>query len=219
MNAHAPALAAEAFAASRIVAFSTGCVYPYVDVHDGGATEATPAIPPPGAYANSCVAREAMFQYFSRRHGTAGRLIRLNYSIDMRYGVLHDVAMRVYSGKPIDLTTGHVNVIWQGDANTMVLRSFNRCTTPTSPLNISGAETVSVRWLAEAFGKHFDKTPILTGGEASTAWLVNTSAARGLFGNPSVPLAQMVTWTADWIARDLPSLGKDTHYDTRDGVF
>jgi nucleoside-diphosphate-sugar epimerase len=219
MNAHAPALVAEAFAASRIVAFSTGCVYPYVDVHDGGATEATPAIPPPGAYANSCVAREAMFQYFSRRHGTAGRLIRLNYSIDMRYGVLHDVAMRVYSGKPIDLTTGHVNVIWQGDANTMVLRSFNRCTTPTSPLNISGAETVSVRWLAEAFGKHFDKTPILTGGEASTAWLVNTSAARGLFGNPSVPLAQMVAWTADWIARDLPSLGKDTHYDTRDGVF
>lgn len=219
MNAHVPALVAEAFAASRIVAFSTGCVYPYVDIQDGGATEATPAVPPPGAYANSCAAREAMFQYFSRRHGTAGRIVRLNYAIDMRYGVLHDVAMRVYSGAPIDLTTGHVNVIWQGDANTMVLRSFNRCTTPTSPINVSGPETTSVRWLAEAFGKHFGKAPILAGSEASTAWIVNTSAAMKLFGEPSVKLDRMVAWTADWIARGLPSLGKDTHYDTRDGVF
>jgi nucleoside-diphosphate-sugar epimerase len=219
MNAHVPALVAEAFAASRIVAFSTGCVYPYVNVQDGGASEATPAVPPPGAYANSCVAREAMFQYFSGLHGTAGRLIRLNYSIDMRYGVLHDVAMRVYSGQPIDLTTGHVNVIWQGDANIMVLRSLSQCTTPTSPLNISGPEMTSVRWLAEAFGKHFGKAPFFTGSEASTAWLVNTSAAKKLFGVPGVTLDRMIAWTADWIARGLPSLGKDTHYDTRDGVF
>src|SRR5258708_1740848 len=113
MNAYVPALVADAFAGSRIVAYSTGCVYPYVNVHHGGATEKTPATPPPGAYANSCVAREAMFRYFSRTRGTPGRLIRLNYAIDMRYGVLHDVATRVATGQANNLATGHVNVIWQ----------------------------------------------------------------------------------------------------------
>ena len=219
MNAHVPALVAEAFAGSRIVAYSTGCVYPYVSVLHGGATESTPATPPPGAYANSCVAREAMFQYFSRTNATPGRLIRLNYAIDMRYGVLHDIASRVVAGQPINLTTGHVNVIWQGDANTTVLRALGHCTVPSSPLNVSGPEAVSIRWLAECFARRLAKRPVFTGTEAPDGWLINAAEATRLFGYPSVPLIKLVDWTADWIARGLPSLGKDTHFDTRDGNF
>jgi nucleoside-diphosphate-sugar epimerase len=219
MNAHVPAIVAEAFAGSRIIAYSTGCVYPYVDVRHGGATESTPATPPPGAYANSCVAREAMFQYFSRTRGTPGRIIRLNYAIDMRYGVLHDVALRVKDRQPIDLSTGHVNVIWQGDANAMVLRAFGHCTVPSEPLNVSGPETVSVRWLAEALGQRLRQAPVFVGSEAPDAWLVNTAEATRLFGYPRVALARLIEWTADWVARGLPTLGKPTAYGARDGAF
>jgi nucleoside-diphosphate-sugar epimerase len=218
MNSHVPALVAEAFAGSRIVAYSSGCVYPYVDVRQGGATESTPAVPPPGVYAYSCVAREAMFQYFSRAHGTPGRIIRLNYAIDMRYGVLFDIATRIYRDQPLDLTMGHVNVIWQGDANEFALRALNHCTVPSSPLNVSGGP-ISVRWLAEQFARKFQKQPVFKGSEAADAWLTNPAEAIRLFGPPRVSVARMIDWTADWVARELPSLGKETHFDTRDGTF
>ena len=218
MNAYVPALVAEAFAESRIVAFSTGNVYPWVNVAQGGATEETPASPP-GTYANSCVARENIFQYFSRTRKTPGRIIRLNYAIDMRYGVLHDIATRVKEGKPIALAAGHVNIIWQGDANAMVLRSLANCTVPSSPLNVSGPEHISTRWLATALGQRLGKAPVFEGTEDTQGWLINTAEAMKMYGYPTVPLAYLIDWVADWVARDLPSLGKETHYDSRDGQF
>jgi len=219
MNALAPAVVAETFAASRIVAFSTGCVYPFVAVDGGGATEAAPTVPPPGDYAWSCVARERTFEHFSARFGTPGRLIRLNYAIDMRYGVLHDIARKVLEGEPIDLAMGHVNVIWQGDANAAALRCLARATTPTSPLNVTGPGTLRVRELAQTLGRRLGRTPRLVGREAETGWLNDASRMVAELGPPRVPLERMLDWTADWVGRGMPSYGKPTRYEVRDGRF
>lgn len=219
MNTLVPAYIAECFQASRIVAFSTGCVYPFVKVLYGGATEASVAKPPPGEYAYSCLGRERMFEYGSHRYQTSGRLIRLNYAIDMRYGVLRDVAQKVLKQEPIDLSMGHVNVIWQGDANSMALRAFGHCTTPTSALNVSGPETISIRALAQQFGQRFERQARFENSEADTAWLVNSGRAMQLFGYPSIGLAQMIDWTADWLLHDQPGLDKPTQYSSRDGVY
>jgi nucleoside-diphosphate-sugar epimerase len=219
MNVGVPFMVAETFRHSRIVVFSTACVYPYADVGSGGASEATPTTPPAGDYANSCVGREQAFRYGSQRHGTPACLVRLEYAIDMRYGVLHDVGSKVFAGAPVDVTMGHVNVIWQGDANEQALRLLGHCASPINAINVSGTEVVSVRSIAEAFAQRFGKKADITGKEAQTAWLVDTSAAQRLFGAPRVPLARMIDWQADWIRRGGESLGKPTHFETRDGKY
>jgi len=218
MNAHVPALVAQRYAHSRIVAFSTACVYPFVDVSGPGAGEAAPLTPPPGEYANSCVARERLFEHFSHALGTAGRLIRLSYAIDMRYGVLHDLARKLIAREPIDLTMGHANIIWQGDANDWALRALAHCTAPISGLNVSGPPQ-RIRDLAQALAQRLGVTPQFTGSEAPTAWLVDIGAARRLFGEPAIPLATMLDWTADWVSRGMASLNKPTHYEARDGRY
>lgn len=219
MNAGVPMSVAETFRESRIVAFSTICVYPYAETSGRGADESTPAEPPAGPYAWSCVGREQMFVFGSRRWGTPGRLVRLSYAIDMRYGVLHDLASSVAAGREIDVTMGHVNVIWQGDANEQALRLLAHCTTPTTPLNVTGPAMSSVRGLAGELGRRLGKPARCVGREAPTAWVVDTTAAQRLLGAPRVPLEAMLDWTADWVARGGPSLGKETHFEVRDGKY
>jgi nucleoside-diphosphate-sugar epimerase len=218
MNSHVPALVAQAFPRSRIVAFSTGCVYPFVPVSGRGATEEVPP-DPPGEYAQSCVGRERMFEYFSKRLGTPGKLYRLNYAIDMRYGVLHDIARKVVARKPIDVTMGHVNVIWQGDAAAQALRCLPRCTLPTTPINVSGDKILPVRMLAQKIGARLGIEPIVIGSENATAWITDTSEAVRLFGEPVVDIDNLIAWTADWVAHDQPSLDKPTKFEVRDGRY
>lgn len=218
MNTHVPAIVADTYRDARIVAFSTLCVYPFAPIFEGGfGEEVEPG--PTGDYATSCAGRERMFGYFSRKHGTPGRLARLNYAIDMRYGVLHDIAGWVRDGKPIPIGTGYASVIWQGDANAQILGALAHTTLPTSPLNIGGPEHMSVILAAREFGRRFGKEPVLEGEVRHDGWYNNTLNAQRLFGYPSVPLAVMIDWAADWMAREMPSHHKPTHYEERQGTF
>jgi nucleoside-diphosphate-sugar epimerase len=219
MNVGVPMMVAETFRDMRIVSFSTACVYPFVPVDGPGADEQVPATPPAGDYANSCVGRERMFEYGSRKYGTPGRMVRLSYAIDMRYGVLYDVASTVFAGAPLDLTMGHADVIWQGDANEQALRLLAHCTTPATPINVTGPRHTSIRWLAGEFGRRFGRAPLFGGQEAPTAWLEDTTQAQALFGPPRVGIDAMIDWVADWVRRGGPSLGKPTHFSTRDGKY
>lgn len=218
VNAWAPGLVADRFPQSNIVAFSTGNVYPFVPVKSGGATEQTPTAPV-GEYAQSALARERIFEYFSNVNGTPVTVLRLNYAIDLRYGVLLDIGSKVFERRPIDVTMGHVNVIWQGDANSVALRSFGLCQSPARILNITGAETLSTRWIAGQFGHYFGVEPIIEGHESETALLSDASLCHRLLGPPSVTPEEMIVMVAQWIGAGGRTLDKPTHFEARDGRF
>lgn len=218
MNVLVPAIVAEAFSSARIAVYSTACVYPFVDVAGGGAPESM-RVDPPGEYANSCIGRERVFEHFAQTHGTRSVILRLSYALDMRYGVLHDIANAVRAGQPVPLGMGHCNVIWQGSANEIALRSLALADNPPFVLNLSGPELASVRRIAQTFGAAFGKEPVFEGIEQDRTWLVDTSLQQRLFGYPSVPLPQVVDWTADWVGADRGTLGKPTHFEVSDGAY
>jgi nucleoside-diphosphate-sugar epimerase len=218
MNALLPARVAERYRQARIVAFSSGNIYPLVPVTSGGATEETPP-GPVGEYAQSVLARERLFEYQSRRYGTPVVLLRLNYAVELRYGVLVDLARKVSAREPIDVTMGHVNVIWQGDANSVALRSFSLCQSPPAVLNLTGPGTLSVRELAAELGRRLGVEPVFTGREADTALLNNASRCHALFGLPRVTLEEMLDGVAHWIATGGRLLDKPTHFEVRNGRF
>lgn len=218
MNSYLPGRVAEKFRNSRIVVFSSGNIYPLTPVIQGGATEVQ-APAPLGEYGQSTLGRERVFEYFSRKYQIPMVIYRLNYAIDLRYGVLLEVAKAVKAGKPIDVTMGHANCIWQGDANEIALRSLNVCSSPPNVLNVTGPETMSMRWIAQEFGKRLGVEPVITGQEAEDALLNNASKSFQLFGYPRVSLIQMVDWIAEWVANDGATWNKETHFQEREGKF
>jgi nucleoside-diphosphate-sugar epimerase len=217
-NTLVPALVAQHYRASRIVVFSTGCVYPFVATDGPGANESEP-VAFLGEYASTCVGRERVFTHFSKLHGTPALLYRLNYAVELRYGVLVDIAQKVRAGVEIDLTMGWLNCIWQGDACARAIQSLEHTAVPPRPLNITGAEKLSVRVLAQEFGRRFDRAPRFSGTEAPTAWLSDARESFRLFGAPETPLARMLDLVAAHLVADGPLLGKPTHFETRSGSF
>ena len=218
MNAYLPGRVAEKYKNSNIVAFSSGNVLPFVPVTSGGVAEnVTPE--PIGEYAQSCLGRERIFEYFAHKNQTPTLIYRLNYAVDFRYGVVMEIAKAILAGKEIDLSTENVNVIWQGDANEIALRSLLHCEAPAKILNVTGPEILSIRWIAEEFGKIFNQTPKFVNQPAGSALLNNASECHRLFGYPKVTIREMIDITATWINNGGDEFGKATHFQERGGKF
>jgi nucleoside-diphosphate-sugar epimerase len=216
-NTLIPAWVCERYPRARFAALSTGNVYPLVPVGGGGSLETDPPAPA-GEYAAAALARERIFEHFSRESGTPVALLRLNYAVDLRYGVLVEIAQKVAAGRPVDITMGALNCIWQGDANDMIIRSLELAATPPRVLNLTGPQ-VSVREIAERFGRLLGKEPRIEGTEAPTALLSNAALAHRLLGAPATSLEAVISWTADWIRRGGRLLQKPTHFEVRDGRY
>ncbi len=218
LNSFVAGVIAQHYKKSRIVVFSTGNVYPLVDINSGGASEEiTPE--PVGEYAQSCLGRERIFEYFSQLHNTPMTIIRLNYANEPRYGIIVDLTRRILNDDPIDLTTGAVNLIWQRDANDYIIRSISLAKSPPAILNVTGSDTVFVRQLAEQIGRELNTKPRFVSQKAQTALLSNASCCFGNFGYPQTPLEDMVSLIAKWVASGKTVLNKPTKYDMRNGKF
>ncbi|WP_443936804.1 NAD-dependent epimerase/dehydratase family protein [Pedobacter sp. MW01-1-1] len=218
MNAYLPGRVAEKYKNANIVAFSSGNVLPFVPVTSGGvAEETTPE--PVGEYAQSCLGRERIFEYFAKKNETPMLIYRLNYAVDFRYGVVLEIAKSVKAGKPIDLSTENVNVIWQGDANEIAIRSLLHCTNPAKILNVTGPEILSVRWLAQQFGTFFNIEPKFVNEPVGTALLNNASECHRIFGYPKVTIREIIAITASWLNGGGEEFGKATHFQERGGKF
>jgi nucleoside-diphosphate-sugar epimerase len=218
INTQLPALVADRFRHSRIVCFSSGNVYPILPATQGGADEET-SVGPQGEYAQSVLGRERIFEHASHRWGTKVAILRLNYAIDLRYGVLVDIARNVFERKPVNLRMPLVNVIWQGDANSVCMRSLAHCASPPFVLNLTGPETLSTRWIAEQFAKRFGYEAMFAGEESPSALLNNAAKCHRLFGYPTVTPDEMMDWIAEWIANGGALSNKPTHFQTQDGKF
>jgi len=218
VNALIPDYVCERYPKARIVALSTGNVYSMTEVESGGSVESDP-LEPLGEYANACVARERIFEYKSQQLGATVVSIRLNYAIDLRYGVLVDLAQKIIAGNPIDLTMGYFNCIWQGDANDMIIRALPLATSPARALNLTGKETLSVRETALALGRLMDQPVSFSEAESAIALLNNSTVAHGELGPPSVAVEEMLEWTARWVQDGNQLLNKPTHFETRDGKY
>ena len=218
INALLPAAVLRHFRDARIVAFSSGNIYPFVTVASRGSRE-TDEVAPIGEYAQSCLARERVFEYHSRENGTPVLLFRLNYAVDLRYGVLVDIARKVYEGRPVELQVGYFNTIWQGDANAYALRCLELCQSPPRVLNVTGPEIISVRQAAEHFAARFGRPAKFEGEESDMALLSNASTCHALFGPPSVRLAELQDWVAHWVQTGGASLNKPTHFEVKDGKY
>jgi nucleoside-diphosphate-sugar epimerase len=222
MNTIVPANAAYRYRDSRIVAFSTGNVYPFVSPSaslDSGGSVETDELQPRGEYAQSCLGRERVFEFFSREYGTKCLIFRLNYAVDLRYGVLVDIARKVYDGRAVDLTVGHFNVIWQGDANSYALRSLELCESPPRFLNVTGPEIVSVRRIAEFYAQRFGRKAVFSGQESGEALLNNAALCRQLLGEADVKLEELMEWVAHWVEGGGRSLNLPTKFEVSDGKF
>jgi nucleoside-diphosphate-sugar epimerase len=218
LNSFVPAMTARHYKNARIVAFSTGNVYPLVDIKSGGASEETTP-EPVGEYAQSCLGRERMFEYFSQLYKTPVTLVRLNYSNEPRYGIIVDLTLKILNDEPIDLTMGAVNLIWQRDANDYIIQAISLAKSPPAILNVTGQDTVPIRQLAEQIGKELNKEPTFLSKEAQTALLSNASYCFSLFGYPKTTLEQMVSMIVKWVTSGKKVLNKPTKYDIRDGKF
>ena len=201
---------------SRIVAFSSGNIYPFLPPASGGARESEPP-DPVGRDAQTCLGRERVFEYYSKENGTEVLLFRLNYAVDLRYGVLVDIAHKVHGGQPVQLDVGHFNTIWQGDANSYALRCLEICQSPPRVLNVTGPNVISVRSAAAFFSRRFNREAILEGTESETALLSNASQCHQRFGPPSVKLDRLLEWVAHWIEIGGSSLNKPTHFEVKEG--